>query len=152
PSRLVPSDGDQREGVGPVQTVNTPASRTRGQIKPSQRGQTKLSQPILLPGPNSLFVATSAAQVSRRAGWQAAAGVFISDSILMIAAVAGGHAADGRVAVLPRADARRRRLPRLSRVRSAAPRGAVAARTSSADARRRHGRLAQPHRHRRGPR
>lgn len=44
---------------------------------------------ILLPGPNSLFVATSAAQVSRRAGWQAAAGVFISDSILMIAAVAG---------------------------------------------------------------
>lgn len=46
PSRLVPSDGDQREGVGPVQTVNTPASRTRGQIRPSQRGQTKLSQPL----------------------------------------------------------------------------------------------------------
>lgn len=44
---------------------------------------------ILLPGPNSLFVATTAAQVSRRAGWQAAAGVFISDSILMVAAVAG---------------------------------------------------------------
>ena len=33
------------KGVGPVQTVNTPASRTRGQIRPSQRGQTKLSQP-----------------------------------------------------------------------------------------------------------
>lgn len=33
------------EGVGPVQTVNTPASRTRGQIRPSQRGRTKLSQP-----------------------------------------------------------------------------------------------------------
>lgn len=44
---------------------------------------------ILLPGPNSLFVATTAAQVSRRAGWQAAAGVFLSDSILMVAAVAG---------------------------------------------------------------
>lgn len=34
--------------MGPVQTVNTPASRTRGQIRPSQRGQTKLSQPPTL--------------------------------------------------------------------------------------------------------
>ena len=42
---------------------------------------------ILLSGPNSLFVATSAAQVSRRAGWQAAAGVFISDSILMLSLI-----------------------------------------------------------------
>lgn len=39
-------DGDQRGGAGPIQTVNTPASRTRGQIRPSQRGQTKLSQPL----------------------------------------------------------------------------------------------------------
>ena len=39
-------DGDQRGGAGPIQTVNTPASRTRGQIRPSQRGQTKLAQPL----------------------------------------------------------------------------------------------------------
>lgn len=31
-------DGGQRGGAGPIQTVNTPASRTRG--------QTKLSQPL----------------------------------------------------------------------------------------------------------
>ena len=44
---------------------------------------------VLLPGPNSLFVATTAAKVSRAAGWRAALGVFIGDGVLMVLAVLG---------------------------------------------------------------
>lgn len=44
---------------------------------------------VLLPGPNSLFVATTAAQVGRRAGFKAACGVFLGDAILMVLAVLG---------------------------------------------------------------
>ncbi|WP_322613262.1 LysE family transporter [Dermacoccus abyssi] len=44
---------------------------------------------VLLPGPNSLFVATTAAKVSRAAGWRAALGVFIGDGVLMVMAVLG---------------------------------------------------------------
>lgn len=44
---------------------------------------------ILLPGPNSIFVLSTAAQRGVKAGYQAAAGVFLGDSILMIASAAG---------------------------------------------------------------
>jgi leucine efflux protein len=44
---------------------------------------------ILLPGPNSLFVLSTAAKNGVRAGYRAAAGVFIGDLTLMIAAAAG---------------------------------------------------------------
>jgi leucine efflux protein len=44
---------------------------------------------ILLPGPNSLFVLTTAARYGVRAGYRAAAGVFLGDSVLMLAAALG---------------------------------------------------------------
>jgi leucine efflux protein len=44
---------------------------------------------ILLPGPNSLFVLSSAAQRGVKAGYRAAFGVFLGDSILMIASAVG---------------------------------------------------------------
>ncbi len=44
---------------------------------------------ILLPGPNSLFVLASAAGRGVRAGYQAAAGVFLGDTILMSLTAAG---------------------------------------------------------------
>jgi leucine efflux protein len=44
---------------------------------------------ILLPGPNSLFVLSTAAQRGVKAGYQAAFGVFLGDSILMFASAAG---------------------------------------------------------------
>jgi leucine efflux protein len=44
---------------------------------------------ILLPGPNSLFVLSTAARHGVRAGYQAAFGVFLGDSILMFASAAG---------------------------------------------------------------
>ncbi|GIH10937.1 putative membrane protein [Rhizocola hellebori] len=44
---------------------------------------------ILLPGPNSLFVLSTAAQRGVKAGYQAAFGVFLGDSILMLASAAG---------------------------------------------------------------
>ncbi|MBB4914742.1 leucine efflux protein LeuE [Streptosporangium saharense] len=44
---------------------------------------------ILLPGPNSLYVLTTAAQRGVRQGYRAAAGVFVGDSILMVLASAG---------------------------------------------------------------
>ena len=44
---------------------------------------------VLLPGPNSLLVMTTAARAGRSAGWRAAAGVFVGDSVLMLCAVAG---------------------------------------------------------------
>jgi leucine efflux protein len=44
---------------------------------------------VLLPGPNSLFVLSTAAQRGVREGYKAAAGVFLGDSILMIASAAG---------------------------------------------------------------
>ncbi|MFI7532762.1 leucine efflux protein LeuE [Streptosporangium sp. NPDC049376] len=44
---------------------------------------------ILLPGPNSLYVLTTAAQRGVRQGYRAAAGVFIGDSVLMVLASAG---------------------------------------------------------------
>ena len=45
---------------------------------------------ILLPGPNSLYVLSVAAQRGVRAGYTAAGGVFVGDTVLMTAAAAGG--------------------------------------------------------------
>lgn len=45
---------------------------------------------ILLPGPNSLYVLSVAAQRGVRAGYTAACGVFAGDTVLMTAAAAGG--------------------------------------------------------------
>ena len=44
---------------------------------------------ILLPGPNSLYVLSYAAQNGVRAGYRAAAGVFLGDTVLMALAAAG---------------------------------------------------------------
>ncbi|GAA4563796.1 leucine efflux protein LeuE [Planotetraspora kaengkrachanensis] len=44
---------------------------------------------ILLPGPNSLFVLSTAAQRGVRRGYQAACGVFLGDSVLMFLSAAG---------------------------------------------------------------
>ncbi|RBQ15208.1 leucine efflux protein LeuE [Spongiactinospora rosea] len=44
---------------------------------------------ILLPGPNSVFVLTTAAQRGVRAGYRAACGVFLGDTVLMVLAAAG---------------------------------------------------------------
>jgi leucine efflux protein len=44
---------------------------------------------ILLPGPNSLYVLSLAAQQGRRCGWAAVAGVFLGDTLLIIATALG---------------------------------------------------------------
>ncbi len=44
---------------------------------------------ILLPGPNSIFVLTTAARDGVKAGYRAACGVFLGDSVLMMAAAFG---------------------------------------------------------------
>ncbi|HZR36135.1 MAG TPA: leucine efflux protein LeuE [Nevskia sp.] len=44
---------------------------------------------ILLPGPNSLFVLSTAARRGVRAGYRAACGVFVGDAVLMVLASAG---------------------------------------------------------------
>jgi leucine efflux protein len=44
---------------------------------------------ILLPGPNSIFVLSTAARRGVRAGYQAAAGVFAGDAVLMTLSAAG---------------------------------------------------------------
>lgn len=44
---------------------------------------------ILLPGPNSLYVLSTAAQRGVRQGYRAAAGVFVGDSVLMFLSAAG---------------------------------------------------------------
>ena len=44
---------------------------------------------ILLPGPNSLYVLSTAARRGIRQGYRAAAGVFLGDWVLMIAAALG---------------------------------------------------------------
>ncbi|MEV8637709.1 leucine efflux protein LeuE [Streptosporangium sp. NPDC051023] len=44
---------------------------------------------VLLPGPNSLYVLTTAAQRGVRQGYRAATGVFIGDTVLMVLAAAG---------------------------------------------------------------
>lgn len=44
---------------------------------------------VLLPGPNSLFVLTTAARGGVRDGYRAAAGVFLGDTVLMVLAAAG---------------------------------------------------------------
>ncbi|SEM14345.1 leucine efflux protein LeuE [Nonomuraea pusilla] len=44
---------------------------------------------VLLPGPNSLFVLSFAAQHGVRQGYKAAAGVFVGDTVLMVLASAG---------------------------------------------------------------
>ena len=44
---------------------------------------------ILLPGPNSLYVLSTAARFGVRAGYRGAAGVFVGDAVLMLAAAAG---------------------------------------------------------------
>ncbi|HEX6969443.1 MAG TPA: leucine efflux protein LeuE [Micromonosporaceae bacterium] len=44
---------------------------------------------VLLPGPNSLFVLSTAAQRGVRAGYLAASGVFLGDAVLMALSAAG---------------------------------------------------------------
>ncbi|MGC9162398.1 MAG: leucine efflux protein LeuE [Thiomonas sp.] len=44
---------------------------------------------VLLPGPNSLYVLSVAAQRGVRAGYRAALGVFLGDTVLMVLAAAG---------------------------------------------------------------
>ncbi|MFY1669281.1 leucine efflux protein LeuE [Plantactinospora sp. WMMB334] len=44
---------------------------------------------ILLPGPNSLYVLSTAAKSGVRAGYRAAAGVFLGDTVLMVLSAAG---------------------------------------------------------------
>ena len=44
---------------------------------------------ILLPGPNSLYVLSLAAQQGTRIGWSAVAGVFVGDSLLIVATAMG---------------------------------------------------------------
>ena len=44
---------------------------------------------VLLPGPNSLYVLTLAAQRGIKAGWLGALGIFVGDSVLMLASAAG---------------------------------------------------------------
>ncbi|MDH2430141.1 leucine efflux protein LeuE [Sphaerisporangium sp. TRM90804] len=44
---------------------------------------------ILLPGPNSLYVLATGARRGVRAGYRAAAGVFLGDSVLMVLSAAG---------------------------------------------------------------
>lgn len=45
---------------------------------------------VVLPGPNSLYVLSVAAQRGVRAGYGAASGVFVGDAVLMTLAAAGG--------------------------------------------------------------
>ena len=45
---------------------------------------------IVLPGPNSLYVLSVAAQRGVRAGYTAASGVFVGDAVLMLVAALGG--------------------------------------------------------------
>ncbi|GID25870.1 leucine efflux protein LeuE [Paractinoplanes brasiliensis] len=44
---------------------------------------------ILLPGPNSIFVLSVGARLGVRAGYRAAAGVFVGDTVLMVLSAAG---------------------------------------------------------------
>ena len=44
---------------------------------------------VLLPGPNSIYVLSIAAQRGVRAGFQAASGVFVGDAILIFCAYLG---------------------------------------------------------------
>ncbi|HEX5597710.1 MAG TPA: leucine efflux protein LeuE [Micromonosporaceae bacterium] len=44
---------------------------------------------VLLPGPNSLFVLSTAARSGVRAGYRAAFGVFVGDAVLMMLSAAG---------------------------------------------------------------
>ncbi|MDY7090936.1 MAG: leucine efflux protein LeuE [Actinomycetota bacterium] len=44
---------------------------------------------ILLPGPNSIFVFSVGARLGVRAGYRAAAGVFVGDAVLMVLSAAG---------------------------------------------------------------
>ncbi|MEV0962910.1 leucine efflux protein LeuE [Streptomyces sp. NPDC049910] len=44
---------------------------------------------ILLPGPSSLFTLSVAARLGTRAGYRAAAGVFLGETLLMVATAAG---------------------------------------------------------------
>ena len=44
---------------------------------------------VLLPGPNSMYVLATAARRGVRAGYQAAAGVFLGDGVLMFLSAAG---------------------------------------------------------------
>ncbi|KOX08227.1 leucine efflux protein LeuE [Micromonospora profundi] len=44
---------------------------------------------VLLPGPNSLFVLSTAAKRGVSTGYRAAAGVFVGDTVLMVLAAAG---------------------------------------------------------------
>jgi len=44
---------------------------------------------VLLPGPNSIFVLTTAARRGARTGYRAASGVFLGDTVLMVLSAAG---------------------------------------------------------------
>ena len=51
---------------------------------------------ILLPGPNSLYVLSVAAQRGVRAGYTAACGVFVGDALLMTAAASASQGSRSR--------------------------------------------------------
>ena len=44
---------------------------------------------VLLPGPNSLYVMTVASRFGTAAGWRAAAGIVVGDTLLMLLSVSG---------------------------------------------------------------
>src|SRR6476660_6676563 len=44
---------------------------------------------VLLPGPNSMYVLSTAATYGVRRGYRAATGVFLGDAVLMVASPAG---------------------------------------------------------------
>lgn len=48
---------------------------------------------VLLPGPNSLYVMTLASRAGIRSGYQAAAGIFTGDTVLMVLAATGAASA-----------------------------------------------------------
>ncbi|MDO5687664.1 MAG: leucine efflux protein LeuE [Neisseria sp.] len=48
---------------------------------------------ILLPGPNSMFCLTAASQFGVKAGYRAAAAIFVGDSLLMLATALGAGSA-----------------------------------------------------------
>ena len=92
---------------------------------------------ILLPGPNSLFVLSTAARRGVAVGYRAAAGVFLGDWVLMVALRRrGGVAAQGVPAAFLVIKYAGRGLPRLCRADHAARRLAALARPPRPGARR----------------
>jgi leucine efflux protein len=51
---------------------------------------------VLLPGPNSMYVLSTAATYGVRRGYRAATGVFLGDAVLMVASAAAPPRPTGR--------------------------------------------------------